>query len=198
MLYRFQEKTKVRHGILPSLRTPFLHGRKMPEVSVKIRAVSMIPAAFPPIGGKDRNMIKKYEDACKKAGLSEEQIKKIANVFEQDKSKLRYENSILKKKGYELFGLCEEKTNEIDLRFCVEDPGPSLDDLMIHKMELEHLRIELGLLSEEDRELLLVCFDPNISLREYSRKTGIDRYKILRRKEKLIKNLRQAMSEWIV
>ena len=61
----------------------------MPEVSVKIRAEIMIPAAFPPDGGKDRNMIKKYEDACREAGLSEDRIKEIRNVFEVEKK--RYE-----------------------------------------------------------------------------------------------------------
>ena len=47
----------------------------------------MIPAAFPPTGGKDRNMIKKYEDACRKAGLSEKKTQEIRRVFERDRER---------------------------------------------------------------------------------------------------------------
>ena len=36
-------------------------------------------------------MIKKYEDACRQAGLSEEQIKKIRQVFDDEKKRLKRE-----------------------------------------------------------------------------------------------------------
>ena len=155
----------------------------------------MIPAAFPLDGGKDRNMIKKYEDACRKAGLSEEQTTAIRKVFKQDLDRLWYEKKKMEK--YRVFTFsCSEASEDGKMLFEL-DAGISLEDDYIHELELQRLHDALSLLEEDDRELLYAFFDKDTVFTDFARKTGENRSKLLRRKNKLVKKLREMLKDII-
>ncbi len=140
-------------------------------------------------------MKKKYVDACRKAGLSEEQIIAIEKVFKHDLDRLWYEKKKMEKYGVFNFN-CSEASEDGKMQFEF-DAGISLEDDYIHEYELQRLHEALSLLEEDDRELLYAFFDRDTVFAEYARKTGEHRSKLLRRKDKLVKQLREMLKDII-
>ena len=56
---------------------------------------------------------------------------------------------------------------------------------------LEQLEYELSLLEVKDRELILMCFDPTVSLREYARRTDIPLTTLINRRDRILNRLKK-------
>ena len=139
-------------------------------------------------------MNKKYEAACREAGLSEEAIQQIRRVFERDKEKMKYEREQVEKYGYYPFYFCENEESR-KLVYELVDNRPTIEENYIHQYELERLQIELKNLSQEDRDLLLAFYDQEVTFTDYVKSVGGNRSKLLRRKEKLLKKLRENLKD---
>ena len=59
----------------------------------------------------------------------------------------------------------------------------------MHDYLLEQLDYELSLLDSQESELIITCFDPDVSLREYSRRTGIPLQTIIDRRNRILEKL---------
>ena len=143
-------------------------------------------------------MIKKYEDACKAAGLTEKKTMEIRRVFEGDKKRLQRENAVLEGNGILIFSMFDNTGDSDDeIRFNIPDPGLPIEELYIKKMEIETLHTALMELGKEDIGLLRAFFDDGTSFDAYVRSVGGKRTTMLRRKDKLVRLLRKRMKDWL-
>ena len=141
-------------------------------------------------------MLKKYEDACRKANLSEAEIHELRKMFNQDYSrnyrrkKAKAECGIYMESLSSVYGSSpDEPTKMRD----VPDERIDIEAEVIHKIDLEALHTHLQLLPEEDRIFILECFDDEITFMDLVRKYGIPRTTLRRRMERIIRELRKKM-----
>lgn len=105
-------------------------------------------------------MIYKYEQACKEAGLSEEQTAEIRRFFDAEQKKLKRRNEAMKRNDISWFSISdamEELGMESD--FDIPDASANVEDEVLHQMDLERLRGIMSDLSPEDQEFLQVYFE---------------------------------------
>lgn len=142
-------------------------------------------------------MIYKYEMACKEAGLSEENIKEIRQIFDTDKKKLKRENEAMEKNGIRYFSISDvnEEAEEIG-DYALIDTSVNVEMDVIKKMEIEKLMCYLEELPVEDREFLYFYFEePKANDTVIARKLGLPRTTVQSRRKKLLEKLRNRFEE---
>lgn len=143
--------------------------------------------------GKGLFMIFKYEMICREAGMTEEQIHEIYNMFnaayqKKYREKKARENSPLEFLSLEAMVDTQENRNGFD----IPDTSVDVEAEIIHKMELERLNEVLAMLTEEDREFILDYFSgEGAFLNDLAEHYGITRNQAIARKRAILKLLRE-------
>ncbi len=103
-------------------------------------------------------MIYKYEMACKEAGLTEEQIAKIRQVFDSDYKRLDRRQKAKERYGIGWISVTDLSGANEEADFDLEDTDTNVEEEVLHRMSLCELRNYMQDLPEEDREFLYDCF----------------------------------------
>lgn len=133
-------------------------------------------------------MIYKYEMACKEAGLSEEQTAEIRRFFDAEKKRLKRDKEVREEEGITFSYIVtsedeSEEAGDLDSRE-IADEGFNLEELIIHKLELEKLDKVLKELPEDDREFLLSLFSYGSGgVSKFARARGVPRETVRDRKQ---------------
>ena len=137
----------------------------------------------------------KYEIACRKAGLSEENTAEIRKFFDAEKKKLSRRKEAKAKSGFvflSMEGMQEYYTDSDMETFDVPDFETDVEAEAIHSAEIALLRKYLEEFSEEDRVFLLECFSGDYdAISRISERTGIARTTLSSRKSRLLKRLQE-------
>lgn len=139
-------------------------------------------------------MKKKYEDACREAGLSEKEIREIRKVFDSDRKALKREHKYQKRYGVEFRSLSasDDSGEELD----IEDPDMDVEEIALHNIRLEKLRVFLEELQEEDREFILDCFESSrVQTERICNKYGITARQIFYRRQLIMTMLRKSFEQ---
>ena len=142
-------------------------------------------------------MIYEYKLACIEAGLSDEQIKKIEQVFDTEYKAIQYDQTKREKYRVEILHIegMVGPDGEIG-SYDPEDYSTNIEEDFLHRCDLEHLQEVLSQLSEEDREFLMDCFIYEADyVKRLSAKYGITGRAVRWKKEKLINALREKFFE---
>lgn len=137
----------------------------------------------------------KYEIACKKAGLSEENTAEIRKFFDAEKKKLGRRKEAKAKSGFvflSMEGMQEYYTDSDMETFDIPDFETDVEAEAIRSAEIGLLRKYLEEFSEEDRVFLLECFSGDYdAISRISERTGIARTTLSSRKSRLLKCLQE-------
>ena len=142
-------------------------------------------------------MIYEYKLACIEAGLSDEQIKKIEQVFDTEYKSIQYDQTKREKYQVEILHIegMVGPDGEIG-SYDPEDYSTNIEEDFLHRCDLEHLQEVLSQLSEEDREFLMDCFIYEADyVKRLSAKYGITGRAVRWKKEKLLNALREKFFE---
>lgn len=142
-------------------------------------------------------MIYEYKLACIEAGLSEERIKQIEQVFDTEYKHNRYEQA--KREKYKMEILHVEgmigQDGEIG-SFELPDHSVDIEEDFIHRCDLCQLQKLLQELSEEDRAFLMDCFSyEGDYIKRLSKKYEMTGSAVRWKKEKLLKTIREKFFE---
>lgn len=141
-------------------------------------------------------MIYKYELACKEAGLSEEQIKEIRQMFDNDKKQLKREKEYMSVHNIGVFSPDAVQRDGEIIGYVVPDQVLDIEAEIIKKAELVKLNQVLQFLSEDEREFLSVCYeDAKDSDTRIAEILDIPRQTVQYRKRKLLKKIR-GLYKW--
>lgn len=142
-------------------------------------------------------MIYEYKLACIEAGLSDEQIKEIEQVFDTEYKHNQYDQKKREKYMIEVLHIegmlgQDGEVGTLD----IPDSTVDIEEDFIHRCDLEHLQEILSQLSEEDREFLMDCFIYEADyVKRLSAKFGITGRAVRWKKEKLLNALREKFFE---
>ena len=142
-------------------------------------------------------MIYEYKLACIEAGLSDEQIKKIEQVFDTEYKAIQYDQTKREKYRVEILHIegMVGPDGEIG-SYDPEDYSTNIEEDFLHRCDLEHLQEVLSQLSDEDREFLMDCFIYEADyIKRLSAKYGITGRAVRWKKEKLLNALREKFFE---
>ena len=142
-------------------------------------------------------MIYEYKLACIEAGLSDEQIKKIEQVFDTEYKAIQYDQTKREKYRVEILHIegMVGPDGEIG-SYDPEDYSTNIEEDFLHRCDLEHLQEVLSQLSDEDREFLMDCFIYEADyVKRLSAKYGITGRAVRWKKEKLLNALREKFFE---
>jgi DNA-directed RNA polymerase specialized sigma24 family protein len=141
-------------------------------------------------------MIYKYEMACKEAGLSEEQTAEIRKFFDGEKKKMKRDMERRERAGI-VFNSLRGLVEEYDLdEYEVPDQSFDMEEMILHKLELEKLNECMDELPVDDREFLFALFSGGYGTEsELARHMDIPRQTLQRRKDRLVKQLREKFFE---
>ena len=104
-------------------------------------------------------MIYEYKLACIEAGLSDEQIKKIEQVFDTEYKSIQYDQTKREKYQVEILHIEGMVGSDGEVgTYDPEDYSTNIEEDFLHRCDLERLQEVLSQLSEEDREFLMDCF----------------------------------------
>jgi hypothetical protein len=144
-------------------------------------------------------MIYEYELACKEAGLSEEKIKEIRRMFDAEKKRLKRRKVAHDKCGWGFFAIEDLMVGSILHRkgaFDIPDAGMSVEEEIIHRLDLERLNKLLEEMDPDDKEFLLDCFESRKGTDNAAQeKHGLSRGQVQYRKRKLVNMLREKFEE---
>ena len=74
------------------------------------------------------------------------------------------------------------------------DPGESIDELVIRKMQVDKLLACLALLEQEEQHLIRDLFYNVLTERDAAKKRGVSQVAIHKRKLRILKKLKDLMS----
>ena len=142
-------------------------------------------------------MIYEYKLACIEAGLSDEQIKKIEQVFDTEYKAIQYDQTKREKYRVEILHIEGMVGSDGEVgTYDPEDYSTNIEEDFLHRCDLEHLQEVLSQLSDEDREFLMDCFIYEADyVKRLSAKYGITGRAVRWKKEKLINALREKFFE---
>ncbi len=142
-------------------------------------------------------MIYEYKLACIEAGLSDEQIKKIEQVFDTEYKSIQYDQTKREKYQVEILHIEGMVGSDGEVgTYDPEDYSTNIEEDFLHRCDLERLQEVLSQLSEEDREFLMDCFIYEADyVKRLSAKYGITGRAVRWKKEKLLNALREKFFE---
>ena len=128
--------------------------------------------------------------------MSEEEIRRIRQVFDTDYKRLKRMNERKYSCGFEFVSADYVITGDgKETSFDIPDEF-DLEESIIHQFDLAHLDEVLQLLSEDDRCFILDAFNSEIkSISALAEKYGISWYTAKIRKERLLAMLREKFEE---
>ena len=132
-----------------------------------------------------------YERACVEAGMPEEKIKELRRMFDAEYKKLKREKEAKTDVEYGIYSLeLLQSPDKGAGYFDIPDPDMDVEKRILHKIDMERLREVLNMISPEQREFILDCFDAEWGARKkiaekYNMSTGA----VKKRKWKIMKKL---------
>ncbi len=137
-------------------------------------------------------MIYKYEMACKEAGLSEEKIAQIRQVFDSDYKRLDRRRKAKEDTGISWVSVTDLSGEGEEADYEIEDQNTNVEEAVLHSMSLHELHEYLQELSEEDRMFIYDCFtDRPDNLKWVQEKYAMKREQVKYRRRKIIQALRE-------
>ena len=142
-------------------------------------------------------MINDYEQACENTEMNGLEPAEIRRYFDKEKKRLKRRREALKKYNIEIYSISGPVRNG---KFGADDEIPDFEsdpeEIVIHRMDLERLRIAKAEMDEDDQAFLNLCYGEekhtDIWVAEH---LGVSRYVVEYRKKKLLKELRRKLSE---
>ena len=136
----------------------------------------------------------KYEVACKEAGMSEEEVKKIRRIFDDDRKRLKYKDRIMEEMQYTRISIdAEMDSEEREKLFEIPDPNTDVENEALWNLNLEKLQECLELLSPEEKDVLLIFYDKNVSISKYAKEKGVSRQSLYRAHDELFDRIKALM-----
>lgn len=136
----------------------------------------------------------KYEVACKEAGMSEEEVKKIRRIFDDDRKRLKYKDRIMEEMQYTRISIdAEMDGEEREKLFEIPDPNTDVENEAIWNLNMEKLQECLELLSPEEKDVLLIFYDKNVSISKYAKEKGVSRQSLYRVHDEVFDRLKVLM-----
>ena len=139
-------------------------------------------------------MIKRYEDACVMAGLSEEQTAAIRRIFDADYKRLDRRKKAQERNNVVIMSVTTMVADFEEVGdYEIPDDTYNPEVLILHEIELAELREHLSELDDEDRQFLLDCFDSQIGCAAAGEAIGLTKNQAHYKKVKLLEELRKKM-----
>ena len=92
--------------------------------------------------------------------MAEEKIREIRKVFDADYKRLKRQDKAIEREGLDFFSLeCLMDPGNGANCYDFIDPGFDVENIIIHKLDLERLNKILGMISSKNREFILDCFN---------------------------------------
>ena len=138
-------------------------------------------------------MLWRYEQICREAGMSEEAIHEIYNMFNASYQQLWREKQARKNSPYEFLSLDGLKSPAGDDKtYDIPDESVDVEAEVLHRMELQRLQEVLAMLHPEDREFILDYFQgEGAFLDDLAARYGLTRNQAIGRKRAIIRLLRE-------
>lgn len=137
-----------------------------------------------------------YERACKEAGLPEETVKAIRRIFDADKKRMKWEKKTRKETGFVYYSIELLKNQEDGCYYDLPDPEMDLDEIIIHKLDLERLSVILDMLPETEKQFILDCFEADYgSYKEIAKKYGMSVGTVQQKKRRVVERIRKLFFE---
>ena len=137
-----------------------------------------------------------YERACKEAGVPEETVKAIRRIFDADKKRMKWEKKTRKETGFVYYSIELLKNPEDGCYYDLPDPEMDLDEIIIHKLDLERLSVILDMLPETEKQFILDCFDADYgSYKEIAKKYGMSVGTVQQKKRRVVERIRKLFFE---
>ena len=137
-----------------------------------------------------------YERACKEAGVPEETVKAIRRIFDADKKRMKWEKKTRKETGFVYYSIELLKNPGDGCYYDLPDPEMDLDEIIIHKLDLERLSVILDMLPETEKQFILDCFDADYgSYKEIAKKYGMSVGTVQQKKRRVVERIRKLFFE---
>ena len=152
-------------------------------------------------------MNKKYEEACRQEGLSEEQTRRIRQIFNTDYVRMKREQEYREKNGIVFNSLSalgdgEDGSDDLGEYDIPDESGDPLEKLIRSQEQEEHekaLKILKGVLAEldpEDAQILMRYYAGGYGIdSQLARELGMERKAFIRRRERLLARVREIFFE---
>ena len=114
-----------------------------------------------------------YEKACKEAGLSEDRIREIRRIFDNDKKKLMRENISIEESHTVRINI-HEFGDEGEPLVEIPDTKTNVEDIVIRKMECERFFGLLKGFSRRSAEIYLAYLNPDVDFKHFLANRGIE------------------------
>ena len=139
-----------------------------------------------------------YERACVEAGTPEETVEAMRRMFDADYKRLKREKRARKDiVYYSLERLLYPTGNSC--YYDVTDPDTDVEQIVLHKLDMERLGEILNMIPGKDREFILDCFDAEWGeLKAIAWKYGMAFDAAKKKKGRLLLKLRQMVFEIIL
>jgi len=111
----------------------------------------------------------------------------------REKSRMQYQCKMAKKMGE--FSYDSLSSEDFDGAAIIQDSNMDVCEVVEKQLMAERLHEAIKLLSDEEAELIQVLFFDNMSEREYSREKGISHTAVQKRRQKVLKKLRNALDK---
>lgn len=141
--------------------------------------------------GKGLQMRIEYEIACRKAGTPEETVKAMRRMFDADYKRLKREKQARKNiVYYSLEHLLNPEGNSC--YYDVPDPDMDVEQIVLHRFDLERLREILRIIPKEEKEFILDCFAAEWGeMKVIAEKYGMTIGAVQQRKRRILLKLRK-------
>ncbi len=138
-------------------------------------------------------MIFEYEMICREAGMSDDKIREIYNVFNAGYQSMYRQKKARADSGLEFLSFDGLHGPDGVLgTFEIPDPAVDVEEEIIHKLDLERLHEVLMLLSEEDRSFILEYFEgTGAFLEDLAARYGLTKIQAIGKKRAIIRLLRE-------
>ena len=138
-----------------------------------------------------------YERACKEAGLPEEKIMEIRRLFDADYKRMKREKQAREDAGFVYYSLEQLRNPDEDVcYFEMADPDMDVEQMTLHKLDMEKLMAVLALIPEEERLFILDCFAAEWGARkEIAEKYGMTIGAVKQRKRRILKKITKMFLE---
>lgn len=142
-------------------------------------------------------MIYKYEMACQEAGMSEEEIKKIRQMFDTDYKRLKRRKKAREEAQESFYSLEAMKGQDGEAgSYEPADPSVDIEAEFIRKCEIQELYEALDMLSPDDKTFILEWFElERGATKLMAERYGVTESCIKSRKSRIIKRLREIYKE---
>ena len=128
--------------------------------------------------------------------MPEETVKAIRRIFDADNKRMKWEKKTRKETGFVYYSIELLKNPEDGCYYDLPDPEMDLDEIIIHKLDLERLSVILDMLPETEKQFILDCFDADYgSYKEIAKKYGMSVGSVQQKKRRVVERIRKLFFE---